>query len=99
MSSNETDKESADSQRGWFVYLVRCADRSLYTGITTEPERRVAEHNGKKAARYTRSRQPVELVYLEPVKDRSSASRREAEIKRLTKREKEVLCKDSSINP
>lgn len=69
---------------GWFVYIVRCADRSLYTGVTTEPERRVAEHNDGRGARYTRSRGPVSLVYVEKADDRGAALRREHEIKRMT---------------
>lgn len=68
---------------GWFVYIVRCADRSLYTGVTTEPERRVAEHNDGRGARYTRSRGPVTLVYVEEAEDRGAALRREHEIKRM----------------
>lgn len=96
MSTKETQTPSS-SGNAWYVYMVRCADLTLYTGITTDPKRRINEHNGTKAARYTRSRQPVELVYLEQVKDRSSASRREIEIKRLPKREKEVLCEVSAI--
>ncbi len=72
----------------WFVYIVECADGSLYTGITTDLERRIDEHNGKAAtpgARYTRSRQPVRLRYHERCTDRSLASRREFEIKNLTR--------------
>ena len=68
----------------WFVYIVRCADRSLYTGVTTDAPRRVAEHNDGRGARYTRSRGPVSLVYLESVEDRGAALRREHEIKRMT---------------
>jgi putative endonuclease len=75
----------------WFVYMVRCADRSLYTGITTEPERRLAEHNGGRGARYTRFRGPVSLVYLERAEDRGAALRREHEIKRMTSEEKRRL--------
>jgi putative endonuclease len=67
----------------WFVYIVRCADHSLYTGITTNIERRLAEHNAGIGARYTRARLPVELIHAEPAADRSAASRREAAIKRL----------------
>jgi putative endonuclease len=68
----------------WFVYLVRCTDRSLYTGVTTDVQRRIIEHNEGRGARYTRSRGPVALVYLETVADRSAALRREHEIKRMT---------------
>lgn len=74
-----------------FVYMVRCADDSLYTGWTTDVERRVAEHNSGDAARYTRSRCPVELIYYEEVPDRSSALRREAEIRRLRRSAKLAL--------
>lgn len=68
----------------WFVYLVRCKDRTLYTGVTTDVKRRVEEHNDGRGARYTRSRCPVKLVYREKAADRSAALRREHEIKRMT---------------
>ena len=64
--------------------MVRCADRTLYTGITTDAERRLAEHNEGRGARYTRSRGPVSLVYLERAEDRGAALRREHEIKKMT---------------
>lgn len=74
----------------WFVYLLRCADGSLYTGITTNLNRRLEEHNSQspKGARYTRARQPVSLAYHEPARNRSEASKREYEIKRMTKNKK-----------
>jgi predicted GIY-YIG superfamily endonuclease len=75
----------------WTVYLARCRDGSLYTGITTDPERRLAEHNAGSGAAYTRSRLPVVLVYREIVSDRSSALRREHAIKRLSRAAKEAL--------
>ena len=76
----------------WFVYILRCSDNSLYTGITTDTDRRIKEHNAaKQGARYTRMRQPVTLVYQETVDSRSSASKREIAIKRLKKKEKEQL--------
>jgi putative endonuclease len=77
----------------WFVYMLRCADGSLYTGIARDVERRVAEHNGddRRCASYTRSRRPVVLIYRESVASRSEASSREAQIKRLTREEKEAL--------
>lgn len=73
--------------------MLRCADGSLYTGITTDVERRLAEHNGDGAAgaRYTRSRRPVQLVYAEAACDRAAASRREAAIKRLDRARKLAL--------
>jgi putative endonuclease len=75
----------------WFVYVVRCADHSLYTGVTTDPDKRVGEHNDGHGARYTRSRLPVELVHLEAAADRSSALRRESEIKGMRAAEKRRL--------
>ncbi|MCK5725923.1 MAG: GIY-YIG nuclease family protein [Thiotrichaceae bacterium] len=75
----------------WFVYILRCADKSLYTGITTDIQRRLKEHNGVGGARYTRSRQPVILVYQESADCRSSASQREYAIKQLSKKQKEAL--------
>lgn len=69
----------------WFVYLLRCADGSLYAGITQDLERRLAEHNGDgpRGARYTRGRRPVTLAWSEAACSRSTATRREGEIKRM----------------
>jgi putative endonuclease len=75
----------------WTVYVARCGDGSLYTGITTDPERRLLEHNRGSGSAYTRSRLPVILVYLEPARDRSHALRRELAIKRMSRAEKETL--------
>jgi len=75
----------------WTVYLARCHDGTLYTGITTDPERRLAEHNAGAGAAYTRSRLPVALVYWEVVVDRSAALRREHAIKQLSRAAKEAL--------
>lgn len=74
----------------YIVYILRCKDKSLYTGITTDIKRRIDEHNGvagneKTAAKYTRARRPVELVYSESYASRSTASKREAEIKKMTR--------------
>lgn len=78
----------------WFVYILRCADGTLYTGITTDIARRLAEHNGEAGggARYTRSRRPVALAHLEPSADRAAAARREAAIRRLDRARKLALC-------
>lgn len=73
---------------GWFVYMLRCGDGSLYTGSTTDVTRRLREHQSGTGAKYTRSRPPVALVYTEPAADRAAAQRREAAIKRLPHREK-----------
>ena len=67
----------------WFCYLLACADGSLYAGITTALERRVAAHNAGSASKYTRARLPVRLVWAEPARDRAAASQREAAVKAL----------------
>jgi len=74
---------------GYFIYILECKDGTLYTGITTDIERRVYEHNHlEKGAKYTRLRRPVKLVYTEESENRSSASKREYAIKKLTRIEK-----------
>lgn len=75
----------------WFVYIVRCRNGSLYTGITTDVHSRVSAHNAGKGAKYTRAFGPVVLVYKKKMKSSTAAKVREAEIKRLTKAEKERL--------
>lgn len=65
----------------WFVYLLLCSDDTIYTGISTDPERRCREHNGGKGAAYTRSRMPVQLLYQEAAASHSLALQRELEIK------------------
>lgn len=73
----------------WFVYILRCADGTLYTGVTTDVARRVAEHNASlRGAKYTRVRRPVSLARQEAFPDRSSACVREAAIKKLSRAEK-----------
>jgi putative endonuclease len=73
------------------VYVLECADGSLYTGYTTDVERRVAEHDAGEGAKYTRGRTPVELVYSESFDSKSAAMSREYEIKQLSRAEKERL--------
>ena len=80
-----------EQERTYVVYMLRCADGTLYTGITNDLDRRVRMHNGGKGAKYTRSRRPVELVYWEQAGCRADASRREYAVKRLTRAEKEAL--------
>lgn len=76
----------------WCLYLVRTGSGTLYTGISTDPERRLREHEGSpRGARALRGRGPLELVYVLPVRDRSEASRLEAAVKRLDRRGKEAL--------
>lgn len=67
----------------WQVYIILCTDNTLYTGITSDIRRRVAQHGGRRGARYFRGRKPLRVVYLEDGHSRSSASRREAAIKKL----------------
>jgi uncharacterized protein (TIGR02453 family) len=75
----------------WFVYVARCGDGSLYTGVTTDPAARERSHNAGRGAAYTRSRLPVSLVHLEPAAGRGAALRRELAIKGLTRKEKEAM--------
>jgi len=79
----------------WYVYLLKCADGSLYCGVTVDLERRVKEHNGDlpNGAKYTKVRRPVKLVYQEECENRSIAGKREWEIKHLSRKEKVVLTK------
>jgi len=79
----------------WYVYMVRCSDGTLYTGITNDLEKRIAAHNsGRDGARYTRSRRPVKLVYSEQAESKSSAASLEYRIKRLPRRKKETLARN-----
>lgn len=75
----------------WYVYIIQCKDGTYYTGITTNVERRLKEHNSGTGAKYTRSRSPVELEEYKEFKDRSEASKEEARIKKLTRIKKEKL--------
>ncbi|MFA5936114.1 MAG: GIY-YIG nuclease family protein [Patescibacteria group bacterium] len=75
----------------WTVYILRCSDGSLYTGITTNLEARLAKHNDGTGAKYTRSKRPVHLVWSERKRNEGNARKREAALKKLTKREKETL--------
>lgn len=83
-------------KNNWFVYIVRCADDTLYTGITTDLKRRIDEHNNDntKGARYTKPRRPVKLVFQETFDSRASASQREYEIKQLNRIQKISMIKD-----
>ena len=84
----ETGKSKADT---WFVYILRCADGSLYTGITKDVNRRCEQHNAGTASRYTRGRLPASVVYQEPQATQSLALKREAAIKAMSRQEKESL--------
>lgn len=81
----------------WVLYILRCGDKSLYTGITKDLRRRLEEHisQGKKCAKYLRGKDPIKLVYQESIATKSEALKREIEIKSLLKSEKETLVKKS----
>ena len=72
----------------WSVYILRCGDGTLYTGITNDLDKRIESHSSGQGSKYTRSRLPVELVYQEQAENRSEATRREWEIKRLSREDK-----------
>ena len=75
----------------WYLYILRCKDGTYYTGITTDVEKRLEAHRSGKGAKYTRGRCPLELVYSETCADHSHALKRECEVKKLKKPEKEIL--------
>ena len=75
----------------WFVYILRCGDGTLYTGVTDDVQRRLAAHRAGKGAKYTRGRGPLELVYTQEQPDKSAALRREFQIKKLTRPQTERL--------
>ena len=77
----------------FFCYLLECADGTFYTGWTTDPARREDEHNAGRGAKYTRSRRPVKLIYVEEMPDKSSALKREIAIKGFSRKAKEKLIK------
>ena len=76
----------------WYVYMLRCGDGTLYTGVTDDVERRLAAHRAGRGAKYTRGRGPLELVYREEQPDKSAALRREIQIKGLSRPAKLTLC-------
>ena len=79
----------------WYLYILRCGDGTLYTGITTDVEKRLEAHRAGKGAKYTRGRSPLEVVYREECATHSDALKRELEIKRLTRAEKEEMIQKS----
>ena len=79
------------------IYLLRCSDGTLYCGWTNDPEKRLAAHNAGKASKYTASRRPVELVYLEECGSKQAALKREAAVKRLPRREKLRMAAENGI--
>jgi putative endonuclease len=84
-------KAKPKPKRTWWVYVLRCADGTLYTGITTDPARRLEQHNAGTAAKYTRARRPVAMVFRRRAANHGAALRRELAIKKLTRAQKEEL--------
>lgn len=83
----------------YYVYMLRCADGTIYSGYTTDPCRRTAAHNSGRGAKYTRSRLPVELVFIENHPTKSEALKREAELKKLVRAEKMLLIEQFLLKP
>ena len=81
------------SWMGWCVYMLLCDDNTIYTGITNDLKKRFDNHISGKGAKYLRGRKPLEIVYTENFKNRSMATKREMEIKKLNRKEKETLIK------
>ena len=86
-------------EKTWFVYILRCADDTLYTGITDDVARRTAVHNSGKGAKYTRARLPVEVVYTEECESYSAALKREHGIKQLSRQQKLLLIAEKERCP
>lgn len=85
-------------EQTWYLYILRCGDGSLYTGITVDVARRLEMHRSGKGAKYTRGRGPLKLVYREECSSYSEALRREREVKRLTRQQKLELIKQNSVS-
>lgn len=91
-------QEGVEQQNSWYAYLVLCSDQTLYAGIAKDLRKRLEAHNnGREGAKYTRSRRPVKLVYLEEFDSRSAASRRELQLKRMDRATKLKLVRGNDI--
>lgn len=91
MGEKEKSAPGKRKKEKWFLYILRCADQSLYTGVTKDLDRRLKKHSEGKAARYTRTRLPVEMVYRETCRSRTEALIRECAVKALPKAKKLLL--------
>lgn len=91
-------KPKKEKRIRWFLYILKCGDGTLYTGVTLDLDRRVAQHNNGTASRYTRSRLPVRVIHQERCKDRSSALKKEYAMKQLSRTEKEEYIRDLFCN-
>jgi predicted GIY-YIG superfamily endonuclease len=88
-------KKRRKKSAAWLLYVLKCRDNTLYTGITIDVSRRVQQHNSGTASRYTRSRLPVRLVFSEPCQSRSQALKKEYAMKRLSRKKKEEYLRDN----
>ncbi|MCU7798744.1 MAG: GIY-YIG nuclease family protein [gamma proteobacterium symbiont of Lucinoma myriamae] len=93
MPEKGSPEKADDKKKNWLVYIILCSDDSLYTGITTDLQRRFEQHKNKTGAKYFYGRESLEIVFTEQGHNRSSASRREYEIKSYSRAEKIVLIK------
>ena len=84
-----------DTEKKNYTYMLKCHDGTIYTGWTTQLDRRISEHNSGRGAKYTRSRRPVELIYYEELESKEKAMKREAEIKKMTKKQKIAMVEKS----
>ncbi|MDQ6958810.1 MAG: GIY-YIG nuclease family protein [Mariprofundaceae bacterium] len=91
MKASAHDSTPADSETTWFLYLIRCKDGALYTGITTDVDRRFAEHQSGKGAKYLRGKASLTLAFQQKIGSRSAALKAEASIKKLSKADKETI--------
>ena len=87
-------KKKKKKAAAWLLYVLKCRDNTLYTGITTDVSRRVEQHNSGSASHYTRSRIPVKLIFSEPCRGRSQALKKEYAMKQLSRKEKEEYIRD-----
>ena len=86
-------------EENWYLYILRCKDNTLYTGITTDVARRLEVHRSGKGAKYTRGRCPLELIYQEHCGTHSEALKRELEIKAMSRKKKEEMVSAAAISP
>ena len=86
-------------EENWYLYILRCKDNTLYTGITTDVARRLDAHRSGKGAKYTRGRCPLELIYQEHCGNHSEALKRELEIKAMSRKKKEEMISAAAISP
>jgi len=91
MKAPVSDPTPSEPEVTWFLYLIRCKDGALYTGITTDVDRRFAEHQSGKGAKYLRGKAPLTLVFQQKIGSRSAALKAEASIKQLSKADKETI--------